>query len=890
MRDDQAADEVVERIVAGAGIVDSRRRDELRRELRAHFEDAGVTPDRVREAVARFGDVTRVAESLRHVYRREHAVIRWVRDCRQDFVFGLRMLRRSPGISALAILCLTLAIGANTAVFSWIEGTMLRPYALVAGQDRLLVVAGTLRGSPGSEAMSWPDFVDLRRNATLIQAFIAEKIVGTTLNFGGERADRAPGSVVSANYFDALGVRPALGRGFEPAEEVGRNTHPVVVISYQLWHDRFQSDPAVIGRTQVLNGVPHTIVGVAPEGFYGTFVGYAFQFWVPLSMQEMFDPGGYKLEDRNARWIEGFVLPKPGVTRGQAEQELSALAGRFEADYPLSNRDRSVRLLPLWQSPFNGMVLVVPTLGTALVVVAAVLLIACANVGNLLLLRSFARRREIATRLALGAGRGRLVRQMLTEGCVLSLGAAAGGLGVAYLCRNALVLLFGPRGGLTLRFPASLDWEVLSLSAAVCVASALLFGLAPAILGSKVDLVDALKSESGNVMGRSGKTWARSGLVVLQVALSFVLLVGADLLIQSDSRMRATDPGFAADRVVVTSVDLVAAGYDPPRIKAFEDQLIDRLQARPGVESATFVRVAPFSYRTYSSARVAVDGYDTQPDALPAVDYDEVGPAYFSTMGIPLRSGREFTRADKESADPVAVVNETMAAEYWRGADPVGRRFVVNGRPTRVVGVAALSKYRSLTEPPRSFFYVPLRQGPTGVGLLIRTAGRPEALAQAVASDVHALNPNLAPSEVISMREQITRMSASLVVAVTLLMAFAGVALLLAAIGLYGVMSSLVSQSRRELGLRRALGAGNGDVLRLVMSRGAALTAGGVAAGVAAAFGLTRLMGYLLFEVSPRDPGAFGSALAVIGATAAVACVVPAFRATRIDPLRALRE
>src|SRR5919204_3157179 len=376
----------------------------------------------------------------------------------QDLRFGIRMLRRSPGFSILAVLCLTLGIGANAAVFSWIEGILLRPFPLVVDQQRLFAVVGTNRGAPRDD-VSWPDFQDLQRNSTLIEAFIAEKITGTTLSIG-DRAERVPGSIVSANYFDAIGVRPIVGRGFEPGEDTGRNAHPVAVISYRMWRERFRGDPPVIGRTQVFNGLPFTIVGVAPDGFYGTFVGYAFQFWVPASMQPQFDGGVYKLDDRSARWIEGFVRPKRGVTLQQAQAELSAIAARLETDFPETNRGRGIRLFPLWQTPFNNAGALLPTLAVALVVAAAVLLIACANVGNLLLVRAFARHHEMLVRLSLGAGRGRLVRQMLTEGLILSTVAAAGGLVVANWLRDALAFLVPPRGGIVLRLSGDLDWRV----------------------------------------------------------------------------------------------------------------------------------------------------------------------------------------------------------------------------------------------------------------------------------------------------------------------------------------------------------------------------------------------------------------------------------------------
>jgi len=807
----------------------------------------------------------------------------------QDLRFGFRMLRRSPGFSMLAILCLTLGIGANAAVFSWIEGILLRPYPLVASQDRLLAVAGTDRGATGTNDVSWPDFLDLERNCTLIDAFIAEKITGTTLSIG-DRAERAPGSIVSANYFDAIGVHPILGRGFEREENSGRNAHPVTVISYQMWQNRFHGDPAIIGKTQILNGRPFTIVGVAPNGFFGTFVGYAFQFWVPASMQAQFDAGVYKLEDRGARWIEGFVRLKPGVTLEQAQSEMSAVAKRLENDYPETNRGRGIRVFPLWQTPFNNAGALLPTLGIALVVVSAVLLIACANVGNLLLVRAFARRHEMTVRLAIGAGRGRLIKQLLTEGLILSAIAAAGGLVVAHWGRNALALLVPPRGGVVLRLPGELDWRVLALSAAVCLVSTLLFGLVPAILTSNIDLAGALRSESGGVVGARGRSWVRSSLVLIQMSLSFVLLVGAGLLIQSLQAIRSASPGFSTQGVLTTSIDLFTAGYDAQRARNFQDQLVDRLEALGGVESVALSRMTPFSYRSYSSAPIAVDGYEAPPDQQPTAEYNEVSPGYFATMGIRLVSGREFTRADNETVPLVVVVDETMAAQYWRGEDPVGRRVQVRGRWLQIVGVARAAKYRNLLETPKPFFYVPLRQNFSPIAALhVRTTQGPASLAASLVREIHALDANVAPGELITMREQVDRTTASQRIAVTILGVFGGLALLLAAIGLYGVMSSSVSQSSRELALRMALGADTSDLLRLVMSRGLALTAGGVVIGAAAALEVTRLMGYLLYQVSPRDPLAFGSAFAVIAVASLAACLAPAWRATRTDPLRALR-
>src|SRR6266436_6138987 len=491
-----------------------RLEDDLDAELRSHLEIAiernlrrGMGPEQARrEALLDLGGV----EQTKEIYREQRG-LPMIETALQDLRFGFRMLRRSPGFSSLAILCLTLGIGANAAVFSWIEGILFRPYPAVVHQEQLLALTGTARGEAGATALSWPDLLDLQRSCTLFDSFIVNKIMGTTLSIG-DRAERTTGSIVSANYFDAIGVHPILGRGFLPGEDTGQSAHPVAVISYRLWQGRFKADPQVIGKTQRLNGVLHTIVGVTPEGFYGTFVGWGMQFWVPASMEEIFEAGGYKLEDRGARWIEAYARLKPGVTLQQAQQEFAAISGRLEAEYPATNRGRAIRFWPLWQTPFNNAGTLLPTLEIMLAVVAFVLLIACANVGNLLLVRSFARRHEMSVRLAVGAGRARLWKQLLTEGLVLSLFGAAGGLLVAYWCRHALVLLFPARGGVQMHLPGELDWRVLALSAAVCLATTLLMGLVPALQTGKIDLADALKMESAGVVGGSGRAWVRSGL------------------------------------------------------------------------------------------------------------------------------------------------------------------------------------------------------------------------------------------------------------------------------------------------------------------------------------------------------------------------------------------
>jgi predicted permease len=864
---------------------------DLSEELQFHLQNQideyvaqGMHPEDARHAAFRsLGGIEQAKEECR-----DARGVNVIDNFSQDVRFGLRMMRRSPGFSIPAILCLTLAIGANAAVFSWVEGILFRPYPLVSHQERLVALAGTARDEKSTET-SWPDLLDLQRNCKLLDSLFVSKITGATLNIG-ERADVTTGSIVSANYFDAIGIHPILGRGFEPGEDAGRSAHPVAVISYQLWQSRFKGDPEIIGKTQRFNNVVHTIVGVAPQGFYGTFVGWAMHFWVPASMEEAFEAGGYKLEDRGARWAEAYVRLKPGITRDQAQQEISVLASRLEADYPDTNRGRSIKLWPLWQTPFNNAGTLLPTLEIMLAVVFFVLLIACANVGNLLLVRSFARRHEMTVRLAIGAGRSRLLKQLLTEGLILSVFGAAGGMLVAYWCRHALVLLFPVRSGIAMHLPGEIDGRVLALSAGVCLIATLIVGLVPAFQTRSLDLAGALKAESFGVVGASGRAWVRSSLVVLQVCLSFILLVGAALLMQSLQKIRSTSPGFSTTDVLETGVSLVAAGYDVPRAKTFQDELIDRVRSLPGVESAAYARLAPLGYGSYSSTPIAVDGYEPPPNEQPTAQYNQVSPAYFGTLGIALISGREFTRADDENAPLVAIVNETMVTRYWRGQNPIGQRLQVKGKWVQVVGIAADSKYASMRESPNPFFYVPLRQDfVRGPGLNIRTAQPLQTIQAAVTREVRAIDNNLALYEMITLQEQVDRSTSPQLVAVTLVAILGGLALLLASIGLYGVMSYAVSQSTRELGLRMALGAGASNLLGLVMSRGLALMLTGVVIGVAVALGLTRLLGNLLYKVSPRDPLAFGSAFAVMTNAALAACFLPAWRATHTDPMRALR-
>ncbi len=607
-------------------------------------------------------------------------------------------------------------------------------------------------------------------------------------------------------------------------------------------------------------------------------------------MQETFDTTGYKLENRGARWIEGYAFLKPGVTRQQAEAELKSISQRLEKDFPETNRGHSLSLLPLWKTPFNQAGDMSSTLAVTLAVAFFVLLIACANVSNLLLARSLLRRHEMTMRLALGAGRRRLIKQLFTESLLFSMIAATGGIAVAYWCRNVLVLAFpSPAAGIVVELPGQIDWRVLVVSAAICIGSTIVFALTPAIQASHIDLSGALKTEGGGVLSGSSRSRLRSALVLVQVSLSFVLLAATGLLLQSLRRMENASPGFSTD-VIVSGADLFSAGYNLERAKSFHIQLLDRVREIPAVESATLARLIPFSYGVFSSARLEFEGYQPAPDEQLDLSYLEVAEDYFKTLSILIVAGREFQRTDDENAPPVAVINETMAAKYWPGKDPLGQRLKLKDRWLQIVGMARNVNYENKLEPARSFFYVPARQNFfVSNNLLIRTRETRGAIRNALAREVHALDANLAPTSPFRVQEQVDRKGYTQRLAATLVAIFGAMALFLAAIGLYAVMSFSVSQRRRELGVRMALGAAAGDVLRLVISRGLRLTIAGIVVGAIAAFFLTRLMGNLLYKVSPRDPIAYGFALLVLLGVALLACFLPARRATRVDPVRALR-
>jgi predicted permease len=808
----------------------------------------------------------------------------------RDLRFAGRTLGRTPGFTIVIVACLALGIGANAAVYSWMDGLLVQPYPGVADQARLMAVAATLNGSADLDELSWLDFNDLRdRSGNAFTSFIATKITGATIT-GGERAERAVGLLVSANYFDALGVRLLMGRGFSRDDDTGDQSHPVVVISYRLWQDRFNADRGVVGRTIAFNGVPHTIVGVVPQEFLGTFVGYAMEFWVPASQQAVFDPSGYKLEDRGARWIEGFARLAPGVSIERGQAVVSTAATQLATDYANFDRGRGVRLLTLSDSPFDNAKELRPMLRVMVLVVAFVLLIVCANVANLLFVRALARGHEMTVRMAIGASRRALIQQVLTEGALLAFLGTACGLALAYASRNALGVFFSPRSGVRLVFAGAFDWRVIVVTVCAGMTSTLLFALAPAMQTSAVNLAAALKSESRASTEGRGRDRLRSALVVVQICLSYVLLVGTGLIMLSLRHERAEPPGFSTDDVLTTTVNLFAAGYDTVRARHFNDDFIQRIRTLPGVTAAALASSTPFASRPYANGGISVDGYTPARDERPTSDYNAVTPGYFTTLGIPLIAGRDFAQSDADTTEPVAIVSSAFVSKYWPGATPLGRRVQVNGRWLDVIGVAKDIKYRALLKPPAPVVYVPLAQHlATAVSVFARTAAGVPGIAAGIAAQAHAIDPNVSPYEILTMREQVMRSTAPQQIAATLVGLFAGAAIALATIGLYGVVAYVVSQSRRELGVRLAIGASPRILMWLVLSNSVRATLVGSLVGALVAIFTTRLLGDLLFHVGARDPAVFLSAFGVMIIVATVASFVPARRAGRIDPVVALR-
>jgi predicted permease len=811
-----------------------------------------------------------------------------------DVRLAARVLVKSPGFTCVAVLSLALGIGANTTIFSLLNALLLRP---LPGRDpgRLATVYTSDYSGPLYGASSYPDYLDFRTQSRSFEGLAAYGIQPVVLSDGGE-GQRVLAQLVSGNFFDVIGMNAAYGRPILKAEETP-GQHPVAVLSHAFWQSRFGADPALVGRKIALNGRPYTVVGVAPLGFSGMLRGVSMDLFVPLSMRPAL--AGESLDERGNRGLMLIGRLRPGVGIEDARADLVLVARRLHETYPdlWANRlaqPRSVsvlpedasRILPEVRGPVSGF------LGMLFAAVGLVLLLACSNVASLLLARASARRREIAVRVALGARRGQLVRQLLAESLLLSCGAGVLGIALAALSLQ-LILAFQPPLPVSLALGLELDRGVLLFALLLSIATGVLFGLWPALRASSASPIESLTARGLEAPGRR-RFAARDALVVAQVAGSLVLLIGAGLLLRSLANAKALDPGFDPNGVLVLSVDLGSAGYDEARGARFYAELRERLERVPGVEAASVASALPLSLGGERRG-LRVIGYEPGPGEDMEVHSSIVGPGYFETMRTPLVRGRGFEAGDTSGAPGVVVVNEAFVRRYWPGRDGLGERLVSGDRrgeiSLEVIGVARDGKYTSLGEDPTPFVFYPHRQlHRPEMSVVVRAQGDPLALVPAVRRELAALDGSL---PVYDVRTLVAHLGTALFparAAATLLGLTGALALLLAAVGLYGVLSYAVSLRTREIGLRVALGAERVDVAALVVGRGLRLAGAGVTIGLALAFGVTRFLAFLLYGTSPLDPLTFAAVPALLLSVAVLAAWEPARRALRVDPAVCLRE
>lgn len=805
-----------------------------------------------------------------------------------DLRHAVRSLLKSPGLTFAAILSLALGIGANTTIFTWVQAVLFRPIPVATDPDRILIPAMTSREGQ-SRSWSYPNYKDFHDRATLVD-IVGQDDQTFSIAVDGV-ADRAWGGLVTGNYFAVMGLTPAAGRLFTQDDDKNPGGHPVVVLSHAYWQRRFAGDAAVIGKHVAINNVPMTIIGVAPEGFIGSFLGVAASAWVPMAMQASMT-GGDRLNARGNGWMQALVRLRPGVSREQAQAEASSIMSQLESEYRDINDGRRLQLVKTWEAPFGAPTVLAPILAVLSVLVALVLVIACANVANLLLSKAVARRREIAVRLSLGASRARLVRQLLTESLLLAAVAGTLGLVMAYWGMGVL-MAFVPPVDMPIDLGLRMDQTTLLFALGISAATGVVFGLAPALQASSPATINALKEEGNRGSGGRTGQRLRSGLVIAQVAVCLVLLVGAALFLRSFIETQALSPGFEPNRMVMASMDLFPNGYVGERNRDFQRRAIESVEALPSVRAAAFATRVPLGFGGNSNTTVAVDGYVPRENEEIVIYYTIVGPRYFEAMGIPMRQGREYNRTDTADSPRVIVINESMAKRYWPNGTALGGRVRLGQNWAEVVGIAADAKYNSISERPTPQVYLSLaRNEISTLRLVVRTAGDPGPVVADVRSVIRAIDPNLPLYDARTVNEHMQTAVFAQRMAANLLGAMGALALLLAAIGLYGVMAYAVSQRTQEMGIRLALGASPGSLLGMVVGQGMTLAAIGLAIGLVialGAFGSIGAMRSLLPGISPLDPITFIAVPIVLGLIALLASWIPARRAGRVDPLVALR-
>jgi len=797
------------------------------------------------------------------------------------------MLAKSPGFTAIVVLTLALGIGANSTIFSWINSTLLNPIPGVAHTSDLVSVMRGERSEHPTPPFSYLDYVDLRDHTQSFSGLLAYHDDFMSLT-GTDKPERIYGALTTANYFDVLGVRPILGRGFLPAEEQRRGGGSVAVISESMWRARFGSDRSIIGRTIQINRRLYTIVGVAPPDFQGCKTGLRTDVWIPLGM-DPFVWGPNRPEDRGAFWLQVLGKLKPGVDRRQAEGELNLLMQQIiENSRNVDRGPSQITLDPLWRSPFGANVYMYKTLPMLLALAAVLLLLACANVANLLLVRSVTRRREMALRLALGASRWRLLRQLMVESVLLAL---AGG-GVAMLLTTwtaGTFAAFVPPSSLPFTLNGHADRTVLLVTMVVAILSAMIFGILPGLRTSSLEPITVLKEEAGSMSSGIHKSRLSRALVVVQISLSLLLLISAGLFARSLRNAQRLDPGFDPNHVLLASYELGPAGYSEAQGIAFHRQLLSKLEALPGVESVTLADFSPLSFSLHSDD-VLPDGYLPKPGESMEVSRAIVGPNYLRTMRIPIIGGRDFTEQDMEKSQRVAIVNQAFVDRYWPGQDPLGKRISVYGQWFNVVGVARNGKYRRLVYPPEPVFFQPLYQRYRDlVTIHARVTGDPQGYAAEVERTVHQLNADLPVFGVTTLKSSMQLGSIFERLAGTFAGAFGLLALILAAVGIYGVIAYTTRQRTHEIAIRIALGAERVAVFWLVLGQGLLLTLTGLAAGVAVSLALTRYLKSVLFGVTATDLLTYAAVALLLCLVSLVACYIPARRATKVDPMVALR-